>query len=263
MDQLDISQLNEAELQAEVLRANREVYDTIDIDLYERNPSLFEHHRQAKLRRMLIFLSHITRGERMLDIGCGSGNILKLARDIFPTAIGCDVGYGILRQLQARDGALRLLVADAGAPPFPPESFDVITFNGVLHHIPDPVPVFREVVPLLREGGALYTDHDVSCYFGRYYRVFNRLRGVTHGGFRSRAYVLSEYHNSQTGGLDPLHLARALKDLGCRRVRVGSHNTSGKHLSAGLRSMSVILRMLGAATDARSFFSHFTLLARK
>jgi ubiquinone/menaquinone biosynthesis C-methylase UbiE len=260
---MDIKTGDIKRLQAAVRDANRAIYDNIDLDLYEKNPSLFEAGRQARLKRTLRQLRLTTRGERLLDLGCGSGNVLKLARGFFPFTIGADLGFGILRQVKARNSSLRLVVADGLAPPFAPDSFDAVTMNGFLHHLADPVEVFREVVPLLRSGGALYTDHDVNCYFGRFYHATKKFRRRKHGGFYSETVALSEYHNVHTAGLDPFRLAAALKDCGCRRVRIFFRHTTNPRLGRPQRVIRVFLKMLGAATDAPSFYTHFALLAYK
>ena len=253
---------NQTGIQALVREANRRVYDAMDLDAYDRNPSLFEEGRQADLRRSLVFLRRITRGERLLDFGCGTGNVLTLARDIFPVAVGCDIGLGILRQLKARKPFCNLVVGDVFDPPLTNGYFDAITLNGVLHHIAEPAPVLRRLVPLLRPGGAIYTDHDVNYYFGRFYHWARNLKPRPHGGFVSDLTALAEYHNAHTAGLDPVRLAKALKAAGCRRVRINFRQTSNPTLPVSQKLATVFLRMLAASTGARSFFTHFSLLAR-
>jgi SAM-dependent methyltransferase len=73
-----------------------------------------------------------------LDVGCGSGDLVRLLARRAESVVGVDADPGILgkaRQLTAPDAAVtyRLASAPDGLPPGP---FDVITCVAVLHHLP-------------------------------------------------------------------------------------------------------------------------------
>lgn len=99
---------------------------------------------------------------RVLDYGCGlgvealqyarTGNIVSLA-DINASSIA--LASRVLR-LHGYEPAGTWLVSPK--PPFavlPPGSLDLVVMNGVLHHIPDPVPVVRAAASWLVPGGEL------------------------------------------------------------------------------------------------------------
>jgi SAM-dependent methyltransferase len=70
---------------------------------------------------------------RLLDVGCGSADVPALLARADPRllAVGADLK---LLHLREAPGSVRTVVADAGALPFPPRSFDVVTASLFLHH---------------------------------------------------------------------------------------------------------------------------------
>ena len=95
-----------------------------------------------------------------LDIGCGTGRNLGLARDGGArTLVGIDGSSGMLAQARARLGAAATLVeADlAGAwPPLPGAPFDVACISLVLEHFQSVAPIVAQAATLLKSGGVLF-----------------------------------------------------------------------------------------------------------
>ena len=98
-------------------------------------------------------------GERALDVATGGGHVaLALART------GADVTAGDLTPEMLTAAAALLaehglsgafVVGDAGALPFPDESFDIVTCRIAAHHFPDAQVFFSEVARVLKPGGRL------------------------------------------------------------------------------------------------------------
>jgi SAM-dependent methyltransferase len=88
-------------------------------------------------------------GGRLLDVGCGSGDLPSLLVKTFPglRAVGVDLKLSHLRE--APDDVARV-VADVRALPFPPRSFDLVTASLFVHHFDGP-----EVATLLRSLASL------------------------------------------------------------------------------------------------------------
>lgn len=93
---------------------------------------------------------------RLLDVGCGSGAALGVAR-----ALGWQVA-GIEMDQAAAEKARRFTEAihagDALTAPFAAGRFDVVTAFHVLEHVPDPVSVARRMLEWLAPGGLLIIE---------------------------------------------------------------------------------------------------------
>jgi ubiquinone/menaquinone biosynthesis C-methylase UbiE len=101
-------------------------------------------------------------GERVLDVGCGSGVVTRdAARLVAPggRAVGLDTSAALLaiaRERAAAEGLGELVetwVGDCRALPFDDASFDVTVAATVLAHVPDAGRALREVVRVTRRGG--------------------------------------------------------------------------------------------------------------
>lgn len=76
-------------------------------------------------------------GLRILDVGCGTGQSLRIYRERAGLYVGIDLSLGALRLAGARFGEASWMQADALRLPFRGSSFDVVAFSSVLHHIGD------------------------------------------------------------------------------------------------------------------------------
>jgi SAM-dependent methyltransferase len=92
-------------------------------------------------------------GRRFLDIGCGAGHRLDLARELGWETFGVDMGLDGLKA--ARWQGHQVAAADAGSLPLAADSFDFVNLSHTLEHTQDPVGVLAECRRLLRPGGAI------------------------------------------------------------------------------------------------------------
>ncbi len=90
---------------------------------------------------------------RVLDIGCGSGDLLALLRARGHRGIGMDFSTSALRA--ALEVAVPGVQGDYRQPPFAEGCFDLVTMFHFLEHIPDPECSLRSARALLRAGGRL------------------------------------------------------------------------------------------------------------
>jgi len=110
--------------------------------------------------------AELAQGSRWIfDIGSGNAKIpLAIAELVtVPTCI-CAIemsaemlAAGIRNRARAGADARRLLFlrADAKRLPLPEASAELVTSNSLVHHIPDPRVVFREVARIVRPGGSI------------------------------------------------------------------------------------------------------------
>lgn len=98
-----------------------------------------------------------TDGLDVLDVGCGQGiDVVRYALG-GARVTGMDLTPRHVELAKLHTAAMGLDVTiiegDAEAMPFPDESFDRVSSNGVLHHTPDMPTALREIHRVLRPGG--------------------------------------------------------------------------------------------------------------
>jgi len=89
---------------------------------------------------------------RWLDVGCGQGELLRLAGGSFAQAVGCDPSSGMIQS--CADGE----VYEQPSPvelPFPDRSFDFVTAVCVYHHVHggDRALLTKSIKRVLKPGG--------------------------------------------------------------------------------------------------------------
>jgi SAM-dependent methyltransferase len=95
---------------------------------------------------------------RLLDFGCGAGEVVDLALQAGFDSWGIDTFDDVWEQYGHAAGKSegRIIHTIAGEPlPFDDQSFDIVVSNQVFEHIEDPRPVVREVARVLRRRGLI------------------------------------------------------------------------------------------------------------
>jgi SAM-dependent methyltransferase len=95
-------------------------------------------------------------GYRVLEVGCGTGNVLKALKDacVEGTVIGMDLFEDGLRHARARLPETALVRGDVLHPPFS-QRFELVGLFDVLEHMEDDLRVLGTVRDLLAEDGVL------------------------------------------------------------------------------------------------------------
>ncbi len=105
---------------------------------------------------------------RILDIGCGTGGLLRSIKEVWPgvAIFGCDIALPMLQEargfselgLSHGPGCEpdRLLTADCEALPFRGSSFDMCVSNLAYQWAPEIGLAFKEAGRVLKPGGLLY-----------------------------------------------------------------------------------------------------------
>jgi SAM-dependent methyltransferase len=95
----------------------------------------------------------------MLDFGCGAGALVQAARAAGLDMVGADVFYdGAQDRIRAEQTGLlgsAIFECRDGRLPFPAASFDLVTDNQVLEHVPDLDATLGEIHRVLKPGGTL------------------------------------------------------------------------------------------------------------
>jgi len=151
-------------MQSDIIQANIDVHSRM-AGTYNSAEPHFRPENQAKVRGILEDLSKRCGGARLLDLGCGTGFILGLAKDLFSELHGVDVTQAMLDKVDCSSGNIFLHKAPAEKLPFPDQAFDLVTSYSFIHHVFDTQAVLREAHRVLRPGGMLYIDLEPNRLF--------------------------------------------------------------------------------------------------
>lgn len=94
----------------------------------------------------------------VLDVGCGTGEILSAIRKLYPTASlhGIDISQEMLKQTERKGiDNVKLYLGDAEHLPFENARFNVLICTDSFHHYPNPQQVIDEFYRVLQNGGYL------------------------------------------------------------------------------------------------------------
>jgi SAM-dependent methyltransferase len=146
--------------------------------------------------------------DRLLDVGCGTGHSRVIYAGAVGSYVGVDLSPASVAAARAAFPQNDWRVADACALPFADESFDVVAFSSVLHHIPDVPAALREARRVLRPGGRVFAfDPNLLHPAMALFRHPN-----------SPGYIPEGVSPSERPLMPPM-LATAFRRAGFRRVR--------------------------------------------
>jgi SAM-dependent methyltransferase len=123
-------------------------------ELWERLPDDL-HPPDLPLRRRFA-LANVGTGDRVLDLGCGTGDLTADLARAGTVAVGIEVAEAALRRARARHPALDFRLAPLDGPlPLTDGSFDVVWSSEVIEHVADTGRWLSEVRRVLVPRGRL------------------------------------------------------------------------------------------------------------
>ena len=121
--------------------------------VYDRiNPFVWN----ATMREQALDWVDVEAGERVLDVGCGTGFATEGLLDRTAAVHGIDQSVHQLEQAWAKLGKhdpVSFYLGDAERLPFADDAFDVVWSSGSIEYWPDPVETLRECRRVARPGG--------------------------------------------------------------------------------------------------------------
>lgn len=120
--------------------------------------------------------------QKILDIACGTGELLLKISDNFPDAqllIGVDVSEAMLKKAEQKlkdrpHVELRQMSAEAIPYPYPNNFFDTIVSSGAMHYMNDFEAVLQEIKRILTVNGTCIIVDIANDFFST--RFINKIR---------------------------------------------------------------------------------------
>jgi len=208
----------------DVIEANIQVHTRM-ADSYNRNEPHYRPENRAKVRSKLEEMRRRFGSARLVDLGCGTGFVIDLAKDLFGAIDGVDVTQAMLDRVDLSSGNVRVHRCAAEALPFADGSFDVVSAYAFIHHLKDYSKALGEAFRVLKPGGGCYIDLEPNRLFwqamvrleqgagGSRYSdivlkeidaVLHRDKGVQDEfGIDKETFNRAEYTKALLGGIDP------------------------------------------------------------
>jgi demethylmenaquinone methyltransferase / 2-methoxy-6-polyprenyl-1,4-benzoquinol methylase len=133
----------------------RRLFATI-ADRYDFITGFLSYGQDRRWKRRLIQLARLQSSDRVLDLACGTGDIVSAAASHVQSAIGLDVTHRMLQLARDRSGpanAGHYVTGDMLALPFPDRSFTLVTIGYGLRNVPDLQQSLREIRRVLTPHG--------------------------------------------------------------------------------------------------------------
>jgi ubiquinone/menaquinone biosynthesis C-methylase UbiE len=156
-----------------VVNANEKLHTVLASSYNETEPH-FRAENIAHVDKRLSEICSRTAARRLLDLGCGTGFIINIAKKYVQEIDGVDITEAMLRRVdRSGDAIVRLHLADTGSCFVKEGSYDVVTAYSFLHHLYDIEPTLRNAAKALRRDGEFYADLEPNFYFWKAIKELN------------------------------------------------------------------------------------------
>lgn len=187
-----------------------------------------------RLKLLWKFLD-VQTGMRVLDVGCGRGEMIVYCKLMGVSAVGIDYSINALRlaksaieQNDTEDwDSPGISLSNAKYLPFLSNSFDRIIMSDIVEHLyPDELTTaFNETYRVLRPGGKLLIHTMPNLWYYRYgYPIYRSIRAATGQQLPSDPRDRFEFSHVHVNEQTPMALYKALSEVEFSYQRVWLHD---------------------------------------
>ncbi len=153
--------------------------------LYDVFVNLFFLGRRRATYQALIAAAGVQPGQRVLDVGCGTGYFARLlaqAVGLEGQVVGIDASPAMISyasRVTRCSSNCHFQIGAAEALDLPAEHFDAVVSSLVMHHLPDDLqgPALQEMWRVLRPGGTVLVAEAQTPRHGLGWRLLARVHG--------------------------------------------------------------------------------------
>jgi len=268
----------------EIKRANIEYHSRM-ANSYDKEQPHYKPENVKRVENIIRDLAERCDHNSLLDIGCGTGFILNIARKYFDRVVGVDITQAMLDKVDLSSGNIELRLADSSDMPFDDESFDVCTAYSFLHHLPKLPPTLKEICRCLKKEGVFYADAEPNYYcwreidrlaVGEYSQVLQReidsIRSVSDGlkteyDLSEDIVKLAEFSRFIRRGLKRESVINSLTKAGFSKVDFEYQWFLGQgyviHNVSEESAEHILLHLKRLLPLSRGLFKYFSFIAKK
>lgn len=221
-----------------VIKANIELHSRL-ADEYSTCEPHFRNENIEFVKSRLIPLIQEIKATSMLDLGCGTGFVINIAKNYLSEITGVDVTQAMLDKVD-KSGSCKISLFNCDTGIFKSDmAFDLVTAYSFLHHLYDIKPTIQTAYNLLKPGGYFYADLDPNFYYwdsinklsrnGKYSDLIRREIEMvtykdedieTHFGISKDTFNKAEFGKNIKGGFKEEELIEVLNAAGFREVKI-------------------------------------------
>lgn len=144
----------------------------------------------------------------LLDVGTGTGDFIKVLKDVFPKSqiTGIDPDPGSLKEASEKYPGVKLLKMGAENLEFKDNSFELASISMALHHLTDVQGSLKEMQRVVKRGGwviinELFSDQlnpaqEVHKIYHHFRSATHRILGISHNETFKRSEIVEMIKNS-------------------------------------------------------------------
>ncbi len=238
----------------EVIRKNLELHEEEAEEYEEEKTEIYNEKEQERIESALSdAMQHIETGDsekRVLDLGCGTGNLLEKLIPRFDNVVGIDLSDDMLSVASSKfkdNDGLTLVRGKASDLPFQDDYFDMVSAYSLFHHLPEFAEPISEISRVLKSGGVLYIDHEPvnreDPLVQSYIKFCDILNGESREGLppynetEGREYCDYHIHHGDNCGIPTSDITDLCEEKGIEIVTTKEYLQNGMNIKNPLQTV--------------------------